>query len=247
MRMIVFSPVDAVMPPKPKPSKKVKPYEKEELAVMFAKPMFAGCSKTHDSKGNLYGYRKEKGAILLKDARYWMPILNLFHGGRMEEWGGAKVADIKREGEIDYLDLMDRKLKTPQANRLLPIHPKLVSLGFLDYVAERRGAGDEYLFPEFPHDTSEAVDPEASTRQFTKWWGLWSTANGFADPSVNFHSFRHTFIRACRNKIDPEVRGLITGHKGRVNQGTDYGSGAELQVLADALAKVDFPTFPHLP
>ena len=243
MRLIPFNPVAAVMPSKPKPTKKVRAYTPEEIAALFSKPMFTGCSKTHNRKGDLHGYRDVPGAIVLKDGRYWMPILNLFHGNRMEEWGGAKVADIKREGEIDYLDLTQRTLKNGTANRLLPIHPKLVELRFLEYVGERRAAGDVYLFPEFPHDTSEADDPEASTRQFTKWWGLWSDANGFPDPTVNFHSFRHTFKRATRGKIDEELHDLITGHKGRGGAGRGYGQGSELKVLADAIAKVTFPTF----
>lgn len=251
IREIPFNPVEGAMPTKPKSDKKVMPYEPEQIAALFAKPMFTGCSRTHDRKGNLWGYRHEPGDLLLKDGRYWMPILNLYHGNRMEEWGGAKVADIKAmtvdDNEIVFLDLRERALKTPQANRRLPIHPAMKGLGFLDYVAERRKAKDEYLFPEFPHDVSEAEDPEASTRLFSKWWGLWSDANGFPDPSLNFHSFRHSFIRACRGKIDPEIRGLLTGHKGKVNEGSEYGDGAELQVLAEAIAKVEYPTFPKLP
>lgn len=244
MRLITFNPVKAVMPRKPKPTSEKRAYTPEEIEGIFSRPMFTGCAKTHNSNGELWGYRDEPGAILLKDGRYWMPILNLFHGNRMEEWGGAKLDDIKRDGDIDYLDLMQRTLKNDTAKRLLPIHPKVVELGFLDYVAERRAAGDEYLFPEFPHDTSESEDPEASTRQFTKWWGLWSDANGFPDPSVNFHSFRHTFKRACRGKISEELHDLITGHKGGGGAGRGYGRGADLQTLADAIKLVEIPTFP---
>lgn len=251
IREIPFNPVEGAMPTKPKPEKKVMPYTPEQIGEMFAKPMFTGCSRTHNSKGDLWGYRDEPGDLLLKDGRYWMPILNLFHGNRMEEWGGAKTADIKimsvGDSEIDYLDLYGRSLKNEQANRWMPIHPKMRALGFFDYVAARRKAKDEYLFPEFPHDVSEAVDPEASTRLFSKWWGFWSDANGFPDKSVNFHSFRHTFIRETRGIIDSELRGLITGHKARVNEGSNYGNGAELRVLADAIAKVEFSTFPTLP
>ncbi|MCR5878795.1 hypothetical protein [Phenylobacterium sp. J367] len=243
MRLIPFNPVAAVMPSKPKPTKPVRAYTPDEIATLFAKPMFTGCSKTHNRKGDLHGYRSVPGAIVLKDGRYWMPILNLFHGNRMEEWGGAKVADIKCEGQINYLDLTQRALKNDTANRLLPLHPKLVALGFLDYVAERRIAGDVYLFPEFPHDMSEADDPEASTRQFTKWWGLWSDANGFSDPTVNFHSFRHTFKRACRGVISEEISDLITGHKGIGGAGRGYGAGADLALLAEAIRRVDYPTF----
>lgn len=243
MQWITFNPVNAVMPRKPQPTKEVRAYTPEEIEAIFSRPMFTGCSRTHNRRGELWGYRDKPGSIVLRDGSYWMPILNLFHGNRMEEWGGAKVADIKREGDIDYLDLLHRDLKTDTAKRLVPIHPKVIALGFLDYVAERRAAGDEYLFPEFPHDTSESIDPQASTRQFTKWWGLWSDANGFPDPSINFHSFRHTFKRACRGKISEELHDLITGHKGGGGAGRGYGRGADLPTLADEIKLVEFPTF----
>jgi integrase len=248
IRELPFNPVEGAMPTKPRAEKKVMPYEPHQIADLFAKPMFVGCSKTHDRKGNLWGYRDKPGERLLKDGRYWMPILNLFHGNRMEEWGGAKVEDIKTvtvdDREIVYLDLLQRSLKTPEANRRLPLHPKMKELGFLDYVADQRKAKEVYLFPEFDHDVSEVEDPEASTAQFSKWWGLWSDANGFPDKSLNFHSWRHTFIRACKGKMDAEIRGLLTGHKGKINEGSNYGDGAPLEVLADTIAKVEFPTFP---
>jgi len=243
MRFIAFNPVAAVMPRKPRAERTIRAYTPEEIEVLFSKPMFTGCSKTHSSRGELWGYRDQPGPIILRDGRYWMPILSLFHGNRMDEWGGAKVADIKRDGDIDYLDLTHRTLKNDTARRLVPIHPKLVEIGFLDYVAARRASGDVYLFPEFPHDVSEGIDPLASTRTFSKWWGLWSDANGFPDPSVNFHSFRHTFKRACRGKVNEEIHDIITGHKGGGGAGRGYGQGADLSTLADAIKRVEIPAF----
>jgi len=248
-RRVQYSPIGASMPSKPPHSKKVLPYTPEQISELFSKPMFTGCSEVRDANGRLRGYRSEKGSILLKDGRYWMPILSLFHGSRMEEWGGAKVKDIRHQNDIYYLDLMERSLKTENANRRVPIHPHVIALGFLKYVEERRQAGDHYLFPEFPHDVSDAVDPEASTRQFTKWWGLWSDANGFENPSNNFHSFRHAFIRNCRGVMDAELRSFLVGHrpkKEEASEGFKYGDGAELKTLFDAISKVDFPTFPNL-
>ena len=246
MQLIDHNPVEAVMPTKPKPTTKVRHYEPSELTAIFKRPMFTGCAMTHTTNGYMMGYRDHPGEIVLKDARYWMPILNLFHGNRMEEWGGAKIADLKRDDEtgVDYLDLRDRQVKTEAAKRLLPLHPTVVAMGFLDYVEERKAAGDDYLFPEFPHDTSEADDPESSTRYFTKWWGFWCDANGMPDPTVNFHSFRHTFKRECRGVISEEIHDLLTGHKGKGGTGRIYGRGGHLEMLAKEIRKVRITGFP---
>ena len=220
--------------------------ERWRVTAIFKRPMFTGCAMTHTTNGYMMGYRDHPGEIILKDARYWMPILNLFHGNRMEEWGGAKIADLKRDEEtgVDYLDLRDRQVKTEAAKRLLPLHPTVVAMGFLDYVEERKAAGDGYLFPEFPHDTSEADDPESSTRYFTKWWGFLCDANGIPDPTVNFHSFRHTFKRECRGVISEEIHDLLTGHKGKGGTGRIYGRGGHLEMLAKEIRKVKITDFP---
>jgi integrase len=244
MRLIDHNPVEAVMPSKPKPTKEVRHYEPKELATIFSRPMFTGCTNTHTANGFMKGYRTDPGTEVLKDGRYWMPILALFHGNRMEEWGGAKIADIKRDGDIHYLDLRDRQVKTLAAKRLMPLHPTVVAMGFLEYVERLRAEEQEYVFPEFPHDTSEADDPESSTRYFTKWWGLWCDANGMPDPTVNFHSFRHTFKRECRGVISEEIHDLLTGHKGKGSAGRIYGRGGHLEMLAKELRKVKITGFP---
>ena len=185
------------------------------------------------------GYREPVGDQVVKDAKYWLPIMALWHGCRMEEIGGAKLAELKFIDGVQHFDWLDRKLKSDEGSRLVPIHPKMRELGFFDYVAERRKAGDTYLFPELPHDPT---DLKKGTAQFGKWWGRWCDAHGFLDTGVDFHAFRHTFIEACRGKMDEETRDFIVGHKGQGSMGRSYG-GAPLRVLADALALVDFPTF----
>jgi integrase len=208
-----------------------------------------GCGRVHDSKGKVYGYRETRGPLLLKDTCYWLPLLALWMGFRLEEAGGTPLADVRTDYGIDYLDLQQRDLKTDGSNRLVPIHPKLIALGFLNYIARLHAAGETYLFPDLPHDD------KAATRQFTKWWGHWSRVNakaqgieaqGFDDPRKSFHSFRHSFKHACRGLMTKEIHDLLTGH-GDGSVSSDCRPGAELVRPAEALANVDYPTFPKLP
>jgi integrase len=217
---------------KPKlPKKKTEPaklsYDEADIAAIFSSPMFTGCHRVHNGKGKVYGYREKHGTFLTKDTRYWLPLLAAWMGFRLEEAGGTPLADVKRDHGIDYLDLQERDLKTEGSKRLVPIHPKLIALGFLDYVAKLRAAGETYLFPDLPNDD------KAATRRFTKWRGLWTCANskaqsidgkGFDDPRKSFHSFRHSFKHACRGLMTKEIHDLLTGH-GDGSVSSDYGPG----------------------
>lgn len=221
-------------------------YDDGDIAAIFSRPMFIGHRDAGDAK--LRGYREHPGSVVRRDAAYWLPIFCLWHGCRLEEVGAARVRDIKQEDGISYLDLRDRLLKNPQSRRQLPLHSRLRQLGFLDYVAALEPDG--YLFPELPHDPKDDL---ASTRLFSKWWGRWCRANapdkgsGFDHPVKVFHSFRHSFKRACREAgISEEFSDLLTGHKGSNNVGREYGRGVRLAVLSDQMEKVRFATFPAL-
>src|SRR5713226_1932163 len=65
-------------------------------------------------------------------------------------------------------------------------------------------------------------------------------------PQDTFHSFRHAFKRQCRGVMDEKMRDLLTGNAGTASVGRMYGRGADLKTLAEAMAKVDYPSFPKL-
>lgn len=221
-------------------------YDDADIALIFSRPLFLGASRMLDKQGRRFGPCLTPGPHLVRDAYYWLPIFCLWHGCRVEEIGAAKAADIRSEGGVWFLDLRSRKLKNRQSQRQVPIHPKVVELGFVQYALAQEADG--YLFPDLPHDPA---DEDASTRLFSKWWGRWCTANaerkgqGFDQPDKVFHSFRHAFKRACRGRMDEEIHDLLTGHKGSGSVGRGYGRGMALTKLAKALAKVDHPTFPQ--
>jgi integrase len=238
---------------KPKITKQASPsrlrYDEEDVAQIFSSPMFTGCTRVYNSKGRPYGYRETPGTLIVRDAYYWLPLMALWMGFRLEEAGAARVGDVKTERGIVYLDLEDRQVKSKASRRQVPLHPKLIALGFLDYVSRLKQSKEMYLFPNLPH-----ADGKAATRQFTKWWGLWCRANarargmegqGFDDPRKTFHSLRHAFKRQCRGVMDEEMHDLLTGHSSPA-VGRSYGRGADLAALADAIAKVDYPSFPNV-
>ena len=73
----------------------------------------------------------------------------LYSGARPGELCQLHVGDVRREGEIWVIDINahgDKRLKTESSAGLVPIHPQLIGLGWLDYVEHCRTRGQERLF-----------------------------------------------------------------------------------------------------
>lgn len=217
-------------------------YTDEEITAIFSKPLFHGFAGDGQQ-----GYRDRQGPTLLRDAKYWLPIIALFHGARLTELAEMPVGafkSVKREDgeEICFFDLTDRKVKTEQSQRLIPMHPQMIKLGWLEHVAALREGGETWLFPDLLHD-----NPRGAGHEFSKWWGNWSNKNGFRDPATTFHSWRHTWKRRARQSpVKEEMHDVISGHKSQtVSRG--YGEGADIEPLARDMELITFPMFPKLP
>ncbi len=84
---------------------------------------------------------------------------------------------------------------------------------------------------------------------WAKWWaryvrGETASTRGRGIPKDDtqvFHSFRHNFKDACRAaELPKEVHDRLTGHSSG-DVGSAYGLGIPLDVLARAIAKVNYP------
>lgn len=158
-----------------------------EIKVIFSAPMFNG----FEGDG-LRGYRDKPGSNIVRDAKYWLPILALFHGGRLTEFAAMPHADLKQSAAGSwYFDLTARQVKNESSQRLIPLHPKMVELGFLDYVSKLRTGNSPWLFPDLDHKTKHGPG-----HAFSKWWAHWMDKHGLCDPTITHHSWRHTWKRA---------------------------------------------------
>lgn len=91
----------------------------------------------------------------MRPSHYWVPLIALFTGMRRSEIFYRVADDIRKDDDgIWYIEVHRRngsRTKTKTSVRKLPIHSKLIDLGFIDYVlkvADRDG-GDARLFPEY--------------------------------------------------------------------------------------------------
>jgi integrase len=162
-------------------------------------------------------------------ADYWLPLLALYTGARLEELGQLRNSDVRREDAVD-----GKRIKTRSSRRRIPIHPQLVGAGFLTFVDKQRAGGHERLFPEL-----KATRLGSLTAAWSKYWGRHARGLGITDERKTFHSFRHGFKDAARAVMPEEHHDAITGHSnGSVGRG--YGLGVPLKVLAESMAKVRY-------
>jgi integrase len=220
------------------PPTKRREFSPSEIAQIFNAPLFNG----FEGSGKR-GYRNVPGATIVRDAKYWLPILALFHAGRLSEFAAMPLADVKTTTSgVSYFDLTERALKNEGSQRVIPIHPQVIGLGFLKYVQRVRDDGGTWLFPDLDHTSKHGAG-----HAFSKWWGHWMDAHGLCDPAITHHSWRHTWKRAARaSSVKEEMHDVISGHKGRTVS-RRYGEGADIEPLAREMARISFPSFPALP
>lgn len=85
---------------------------------------------------------------------FWMPLLALHTGCRLEELAQLHTEDIKKVDGIGIIDINnngDKRIKTKSAIRQIPLHPVLTrDLKFPDFVRSLKTSGEKRLFPELP-------------------------------------------------------------------------------------------------
>jgi integrase len=168
--------------------------------------------------------------------RFWIPIIALYSGMRVQEIAMLRTRDVICEREVYAFNLLEeiatgRTLKTRGSIRKVPIHSMLIRLGLLDYAGGQ--PKDGYLFPEL---VAQARDPGDA---FSKWFGRFRKTVGITDHNVVFHSFRHTFVSGCRAcGIPLEQYQAIGGWTAKGVVGS-YGDQS-LAALAKALEHLEF-------
>lgn len=207
-----------------------KPYSNDQLQAIFASSLFTG----HQSEKT----RHKPGSLLIRDGKFWVPLIALYSGLRMGEIIQLLISDIKAsQDEIAYFDVSkgeDKSVKTQSSVRRVPIHQVLIDLGLLD---QSKGSGR--LFP----DIEKGKDGYYS-HNFSKWWGRYARQIGVNTKDTAFHSFRHNFKDALQASETPEyVSKALMGHANNdVHAG--YGTGPTLSVMKKAIDRIGYPSQP---
>lgn len=177
---------------------------------------------------------------------YWAPLIGLFHGLRVGETCGLMTDEVIELDGVPVINLKPndlRRLKNRESRRYLPIHPELIRLGFLDYVATRRRNGDLQLFPEAKRDANghygdHVTDWFARLLRDRKLKG-----QGVRGGALTLHSLRHTFQDALRRaELEGRIEAAVLAGRKRGNDpvAMAYGNGYEMPRLLECLRKITF-------
>lgn len=189
--------------------------------------------------------------------RYWLPLLGLYTGARVNEVCQLNPqCDIREEGGIWLLDITEesegdsrvsKSVKNETSRRPVPVHPELLRLGFLRYVERVRAGGHALLFPEWAPSGGKASAAAA------KWFRGHIAALGLRDETpraciLGFHCFRSTFLARAYDLgvVDAEA---VTGHADTKVSAIvrDYRGAAGLEKRQGILERVTFDIDPPKP
>ncbi|KAK0335202.1 hypothetical protein LTR94_013841, partial [Friedmanniomyces endolithicus] len=121
------------------PQDRRRPFSLQQLQRIFSAPVYTGCK---DQEG---GYALP-GPVIATGARYFVALVGMLSGARLNEVCQLDVADIRViEGvtcfvitEDSLTGARDKSLKNKASARIVPIHPLLLQLGFMDFVDRKR-------------------------------------------------------------------------------------------------------------
>lgn len=205
------------------------PFDADDLKNLFGGPVHAKGERPAGGKG---------------EAAYWVPLLALHTGARREELCQLLVSDVRERDGVSYLALTEeneqgqkdgsKALKTDSSAREVPLHPRLIKLGFLTYVDQRKQAGDRRVFPLVKSGEGKPLGDA-----WGKWFSRYLRECGVVHKKKVFHSFRSTLKTALVSKgVALHTHDAITGH---VTPGVGAGYvHVSLDDKVDALRRVSF-------
>src|SRR5262249_94101 len=145
----------------------------------------------------------------------------------------------------------DRRVKNRTSIRDIPIHSKLIELGFMNFVAEQKEKGEIRLFSKLKKHRDGYGGP------VSKWFSEYHEPSGvvLSNPKhelMGFHSFRHTVTTVLAAKTDPllheRVINQLLGHeKGQSESMKTYTHTIDIKTLKEAVEHIKYHLdFSHL-
>lgn len=189
--------------------KTTKPFTVGEMNNLFKSPFFTGCQNDDAPR-----FWSKPGNVLIRDHRFWVPLIMLFSGARPAEIAQLGIDDVRQDRGHWIMHITtegegDKSVKTAGSMRVVPIHPELAKLGLLKYYAERKKQGEKRLFPLAERNERGQMIAGFS-RDFPRYLIKIGLKSG---RGLSLYSFRHGAADALRRAghLDEQF-GFILGH-----------------------------------
>ena len=210
-----------------------RPFAPSQLKTIFTAPIYTGC--VDDERG----YAKV-GPNHPRRSRFWVPLIALFTGLRMEEIFQLTPSHNKMgHDNLPFLLISpEMKVKTENGFREVPLHRELLRIGLMAHVANRRRYGDSALLFD---DVPPASDGYRSTN-FSKRFATFLKSRGIRDDPRRtcFHSYRHNFRDALRQpNANPDFVREAGGWASR-DTSDIYGDGTPAHLMRGLIDGINY-------
>jgi integrase len=201
----------------------------EELQSLFSSPVWRGCKSVI--------HRMSPGDTIIRDEKFWLPLIALFSGMRQEEICQLQTEDIRQiDGSwcFDINGRSPRKIKNKNAVRRVPVHSTLKEMGLIALRDERRSAGEKMMFAGL----SPGGADDRLGHAFSKWFTRYRKAVGVYRRGLDFHSLRHTATTLMdRANVPAGTIDEVTGHASP-GETARYTKRRSIKQLAGAIESI---------
>jgi len=156
----------------------------------------------------IFGSDYYRDGLYNRSYQYWIIHLAAFTGARVNELSQLTTSDIKKDDEgLWYFNITateddGKTVKNEESRRIIPVHQKLIELGFIEYVEAKRAEVEEAGMPINLFDLNKAK-ADGYGKAASQWFNTKYLRDYLKvdDRNVVFHSFRHRFISSLAQAI----------------------------------------------
>ena len=200
-----------------------------------------------DDLRKIFAHKKFTGGKFKHPAYFWVPLIGLYTGMRLEEIAQLHCVDIYELHGIWVIDINDRgvdeegfskTVKNSNAVRMVPIHPALIELGLLMRHQRVTEQGAIRMFPELKKTARVGKYGKQPGKQFK---AVISDVLDDAEKK-SFHSLRHTFADFYKQRgLQTDLFRQLYGHDIPELAARQYGSKFPPELLyKEVIAKLDY-------
>lgn len=183
-----------------------------------------------------------------KPFKYWLPIILLYSGARLNEICNLRIEDIITIGKHKYFNV--NKSKTDAGIRQVPIHSMIIKLKFFDFINYKSSNGSNYIFDDLKEYTTKTGRVVERGNKVSQWFNIKNENEtrkghlnlcGITKKGKKLHSFRNTFINHLKqNSAQLEVVKELVGHEGDDMTWDVYAEGYAPEILKQTLEMVNY-------
>ncbi len=181
--------------------------------------------------------------------KIFAPIVALYQGLRVNELCSLYIKDIVKIKGITCINIEedepDKHIKGDSTERIVPMHPKLIELGFLDFIDHQKKQGHKRIFQNLFYTKGkgygQAFSKKFNNKNFKKEFIDEEFFKTGTKKRKDFHSFRHTFTERLKD-VEGVKEGALDYMNGHISKSHSQGTYGKRQVdrLLTMLEKLEY-------